>query len=403
MHIDDIFGKALQNQQTGNLKQAENLYRKILKKQPDSFDALHMLGVLLSQTGQHDLATKYIGKAIRIKPTSFRAHYNLGNVFAAMGHNEQAISCYRTSLQINQNFIPSSMALGNIFQAQKQFDEAMACYNRVIALIPAPYEAYHNLGDIFLEKGQVQEAINHYRKALESNPNFPETYNNLGVALKAQGRLDEAINSYQKAVMQNPQFTNTCYNLGTVLRQVGKMEEAVKAYDMALRSNPNDIKSRWAKCVAQLPIMYLSQSSINTARNHYINNLIEFRNSPLLGTEQEREVAAEAVGSQQSFYLAYQGLNDLEPQKIYGDTVCQTMALRYPQFAQSLTMPPYSTMGQLRIGIVSGYFYHHTIGKLFRGWIENLDRQRFSLYEYYTERIKDRFTEMLQSTISVVS
>jgi protein O-GlcNAc transferase len=393
MNINGALRSALQHQQTGNFKQAENLYRKILKKQPDNFDALHMLGVLLSQTGQHNPATEYIEKAIQLKPTSFHAHYNLGNVFAATGHNEQAISCYRMSLQINQDFVPPSMALGNIFQAQKQFDESIACYNKVIAFTPDPYEAHHNLGDILLEIGEVHEAISHYVKALEINPDLPGTYNNLGIALKAQGRLEEAINAYQKAVMLNPQFTNAWYNLGTVLRQMGKMEEAVNAYDMALRSNPNDIKSRWAQCIAQLPIMYSSLSSIEVARKQYIENLLEFRDSLLLGTKKEREAAAEAVGSQQPFYLAYQGSNDLEPQKIYGDMVCQIMALQYPQYAEPPTMPSYSAGGQLRIGIVSGYFSHHTIWKLFRGWIENLDRQRFSLYGYYTGRIQDHFTD----------
>ncbi|MFH2095348.1 MAG: tetratricopeptide repeat protein, partial [Bacteroidota bacterium] len=277
---------------------------------------------------------------------------------------------------------------------------AIACYDKVIALIPAPYEAHHNLGDIFLEKGRVHEAISHYLKALEINPDLPETYNNLGIALRAQGKLEEAIDSYRKAVMLNPKCTNACYNLGTVLRQAGRLDEAVYAYDMAIRSNPMDVKSRWAKCVAQLPIIYPDQNSIEITRKQYIDNLLEFRDALPLGTKQEREAAAEAVGSQQPFYLAYQGLNDLEPQKLYGEMVCRIMRLRYPQFASSPIMPSYSPTGQLRIGVVSSHFYNHTVWKLFRGWIEKLDRQRFSIYGYSTGKIKDSFTNAAKQHFS---
>ena len=49
-------------------RRAEILYKKILKKQPDNFDALHLMGVLYSQLGKHDLAVDSIRRAIEIKP-----------------------------------------------------------------------------------------------------------------------------------------------------------------------------------------------------------------------------------------------------------------------------------------------------------------------------------------------
>ena len=56
-------------------------------------------------------------------------------------------------------------------------------------------------------------------------------------------------------------------------------------------------------------------------------------------------------------------------------------------------MPQLLSDDQIRIGVVSGYLYLHSNWKIpIRGWVENLDKQRFSLYGYYTGRTKDGAT-----------
>lgn len=43
MDINKAIQSALEHHQAGNLQQAESLYRKILKKQPQNSEVLHML------------------------------------------------------------------------------------------------------------------------------------------------------------------------------------------------------------------------------------------------------------------------------------------------------------------------------------------------------------------------
>ncbi len=118
------------------------------------------------------------------------------------------------------------------------------------------------------------------------------------------------------------------------------------------------------------------------------------RDTVSVETRQDIEDAANAVGSDQPFYLAYQGMNNRELQQIYGDLVCRVMALRYPEFSDRPSMPPYSAGEPLRVGFVSGFFRLHSNWKVpIRGWIENLDNKRFELYGYYTGRKKDCVTE----------
>ena len=68
--ISDI-DQALAHHQAGRLLQAEAIYRRILKAQPDDADALHLLGVVAHQRGEHEEAAAKITHRI----TSYNVCY----------------------------------------------------------------------------------------------------------------------------------------------------------------------------------------------------------------------------------------------------------------------------------------------------------------------------------------
>ena len=228
---------------------------------------------------------------------------------------------------------------------------------------------------------------------MQINPDFAEAYLNLGSIYGERdiGQLDEAIACYQKALQIKPNFAEAYLNLGMTLRNYGKWQEAITAYDKAIFLNPNYTMAHWARCMANLPIIYQKESDIQDSRNRYYKELLKLRE---LITPHEIDRWAEAVGIDQSFYLAYQGFNDRELQGLYGDMVCRIMSLRYPQFAQRPRMPTYFSGEPLRVGIISAYYHHHSNWKIpIKGWIENLDKHRFKIYGYYTGEKKDDATE----------
>ena len=59
--------KALCYHNSGQLQRAEELYRQILAHTPNHPDALHLLGVVLHQSGNHQAAIQYIHEAIRYR------------------------------------------------------------------------------------------------------------------------------------------------------------------------------------------------------------------------------------------------------------------------------------------------------------------------------------------------
>ncbi len=75
----------VEHHQAGRLLAAESVYRQILTENPQDFDALHLLGVIMQETGQPESAVELIKQAIQIKPEFAPAHSNLGNALEERG------------------------------------------------------------------------------------------------------------------------------------------------------------------------------------------------------------------------------------------------------------------------------------------------------------------------------
>ena len=427
MNINNAIQLALQHYQSGNLQHAEHLYKKILKKHPGSVATLHFLGIIYYRLGNHDLAISYIKrelelnsndpdaynniglalhakgkineaityyqKAININPNLFYIYFNLGNVFKDGKQLQEAITAYRKALQLNSNFAEAYNNLGIAYQEKGQINEAITYYQKALHINPNLANTYNNLGFVLYEKGQIDDSIYYCQKALQLNPHLIDAYNNMGNALGAKKKFDEAITYYEKALKLNPKLINVYYNLGNALKQQSKIDEAIAAYNKALTLEPSYFLARWARCISHLPIIYKDQLSIQIIRKQYSNDLIKLRDTVLLESGQDIQYACEAIGSHQPFLLACQELNDKELQQIYGGFVCRIMALKYPEFALLPTMPHYHLGDPIRVGMVSGYFRSHSVWKLFRGWVENVDKGRFVFFGYHTGRTTDQDTK----------
>ena len=163
----------------------------------------------------------------------------------------------------------------------------------------------------FQQKGRFREAIAAYQKALSIKPDLALTYNNLGNVMKRLNKFDAAIKYYQKAIKIQPDNIETIYyNLGNAFKQNGKIEAAVRAFEQALEITPNYAPAKLGICISQLPIIYSSIDEIEFKRNQYQQHLQNLAHSYQLTSQEERTKSAEAVGTFQPFYLAYQGLND---------------------------------------------------------------------------------------------
>ena len=421
--------KALRYYQTEDFPRSESLCKKILQIQPDNGEILHLLGSIYYATGNYDLALEYFRKALSCMPDNKDIYYDLGNVFQEQSRIEEAMNCYEKVLLLDPEYIAAYINIGVILddegkldeaidtyrkalqieadvdilnnnlglalQEKGRFDEAVTYFLRATQLNPQYADAYYNLGNAYLGKRQFDKALDCYKKAIRWDPTWADAYYNQGIVLHEKERFDEALISYQKALQFKSDFAEAYLNMGIVYKKLDKSDEAVTAFDKALEYRPKYFLPLWSLCMSRLRSIYPDQSSIERSRTEYHDELVKLHNIISTGSPVDVEIAAEAVGKQNPFYLAYQGFNDRELQAIYGDMVYKIMSFNYPQFDKKLIMPPHLPGEKLRIGIVSGFFFDHSNWKIpIKGWVQNLDRRRFQLFGYYTGEIKDRETEI---------
>lgn len=151
----NIYGQLLEQaaqwHRDKRLDDAEAVYRQVFEAEPGYIDALHLLGVIYSQRGDHATAERLIRQALRENPDSDTYHNNLGKALQGLGRLEEAANSYQRTLELNPGHV-------------------LAC---------------NNLGKVLVELGRRQEAIARFRQAVALRPDFNEAHSNLVRALDA--------------------------------------------------------------------------------------------------------------------------------------------------------------------------------------------------------------------------
>ena len=160
----ETFDLAVQNHKKNNFKVAENLYKKVLKTNPNHVDAHNNLGIIFKELGELQKAVDCYQKVIQIQPEDDYAHYNLGLVFKELGELQKAINCFQKVIQIQPDRVEDAhVGLGLVFKELGEHQKAISCYEKAIEIDPNYAGAYDNLGNILVVLKRFNEAINIYR------------------------------------------------------------------------------------------------------------------------------------------------------------------------------------------------------------------------------------------------
>src|SRR5947207_7353253 len=124
LSLQQAFALAVEHHQAGRLPEAEQLYRRILAAAPNQPDALHYLGVIAHQIGQHAAAIELMSRAINAGGARNASIFNnLGEAFRAAGQIEKAAECYREAIRLEPNFPGAHSNLGITLHNAGRLDE----------------------------------------------------------------------------------------------------------------------------------------------------------------------------------------------------------------------------------------------------------------------------------------
>jgi predicted O-linked N-acetylglucosamine transferase (SPINDLY family) len=267
--------------------------------------------------------------------------------------------------------------------------EAEALFKEICAANPDHVESLHFLGLIAFQRGHTDAAVDLIEQALALKPDYFEAHYNLGIILRQQGKLDEAAARLRQAVALRPDYLDAHKNLAAMRSEQGKFAEAIVSFERALALAPQDAELKFALCMAQLPVIYTDEAEITRQRAAYEKHLRALCDDADRGAL--RGDVASGIGLHRPFFLAYQGRNDRDLQRLYGSLLCGILAKRYPPAV--LARPP-APDEPVRVGIVSGFFWWHSVWKMpIQGWLSQLDRRRFRVFAYHTASRADSATK----------
>jgi predicted O-linked N-acetylglucosamine transferase (SPINDLY family) len=414
--------QALELHHAGRTADAERLYAMVLAVRPDHFDALQMLGVIKMQRGELATALRLVSAAMQLRPKSPQILLNYGLVLNAMSRHHEALASFDEALKHKGRFAEALNNRGSVLVTLGRSAESLDNFKRAIAIKPDYADAFYNQGNALKELDRYEEALKSYDRAIALRANYAKAHCNRGSVLDLLGRPADALVCYDRTLAIAPDFAEAMHNRCGALRALKRVDEALQSLDRLLAMHPyyskahcmhamtmadfnrpaealasfekavslqpDDSKARWGACTAALPILYADETEIAAARADY-----ERRLRALCASYEAGSIPGDlskGLGAGQPFFLAYQGQNDRELQGLFGSLASRIMADRY---GTAEIAPPPQPGEPIRVGIVSGFFFQHSVWKIgVKGWVTQLDRDRFQLFGYYTGAQQDAET-----------
>ncbi|MFW6239653.1 MAG: tetratricopeptide repeat protein, partial [Thermodesulfobacteriota bacterium] len=245
MDIPGRLNEAVALHQEGRGDRAEVLYREVLAEAPGHPDALHLLGLLLHQRGDHAGCVEHIGRALGASPENPVFLFNLAVAQAESGQKGEAAATYRRLLERDPRHAQARFNLGNLYRDLEDAGAAEECYREALRVKPDYVKARLNLGTLLQALGRLDEAEAEFGTGREQAPRSAGPYFRLGGLRRIRGRFPEAIDAYGRALEFDPKLVKAHNNIGNIHQDLGDLEKARSAYSRAVRTQPDYLVARF--------------------------------------------------------------------------------------------------------------------------------------------------------------
>ena len=162
-----------------NFEKASDIYKKIIKKYPNNFDANFNLGTIYAKNNNLEKSVELLEMAASINPNNENTFNNLGLIYLNLRNNEKALEVSKKAISINPNSSIAYSQLGIIYSNLGNINEATKSYLKSISLNPKNIFANYNIGNLYKRTNNIKNSEKYLNITLELDPNHLPAYNNL--------------------------------------------------------------------------------------------------------------------------------------------------------------------------------------------------------------------------------
>jgi tetratricopeptide (TPR) repeat protein len=218
----------------------------ILRADPRHFDALHLLGVICTNRGQHAGGVSYLLRADAARPNDPRLLANLGASYGAMQRFDKAVEAYQRALALGYRDAGVLNNMGLALRGLDQREEALDALRAAIVLDPGNDPALYNLARAKIASGHLADGEADFRLLRDRLP--PETpaeriievTNELARVVADLGRAEEALEILRAAIARQPEVASFRWHEALLLLLMGRFREGWAAYETRWESPGHD-------------------------------------------------------------------------------------------------------------------------------------------------------------------
>lgn len=217
---------------------AAKLLRGFVDKAPKAKEANQVrvqLANALRRAGQLDDATEQLRAVLRVEPRMQTALDALGMVYEARGQHELADLVLHKALDVDQTAKAAADVynnLGLVALARRRDQEAFADFDQASRIDPSLTVARRNKAMVYLDCGDYARAADELQAVTRADPTDVDAWNALGVAERGAGKLDAAQRAYEKALAADPTgpgAADALYNLAVLNMDFRKDPQKARA------------------------------------------------------------------------------------------------------------------------------------------------------------------------------
>ncbi len=320
--MNDLFNNALNLFENGQLEKSQKICVEILKKNPEDFDTLYLLGIIYFKKNNYKNSNKLFEKAIKINFNNYEIH------------NYNAISLVKL----------------------KKYSLAIKSWENSIKIKPDFAEAYNNKGGCLIEIKQFEDALKNFETAIKIKPEFAEAYNNKGISLVKIKQFEKALKSFERAIIIKANFSEPYINIGNLFKDhLDRPEDAIKFYEKAIKLNPNSKNALSALIFTKLTLCEWK---------YYNDDLKKLKKK---------------ITNKENFSNAFNILAFYDSLEIQNDNLKMYIKDRFPNKKNFYPISQKYSNKKIRVAYYSADFRNHPVCNQLVNLIELHDKSRFEI------------------------
>lgn len=267
---------ALQLEQQGKAKEAELIWRDILKARPGDPEPMAHIGLLEARQNRYKEAVPFYRKALAVNPNvpglrldlalalfkgdelkeaipefealrrnavpdspdALRATVLIGMSYYGLGDYGKAAPYLKQAVDADPNSLELLLALEHSYLWSHQFKYVLDVYHKILTLNPDSAEADMVAGEAMDEMKNNEGATAMFRAAVKADPKLPDVHFGLGYLLWTQKRYPDAAKEFQAELANDPQHAQALLYLADADIQMNQVDDARPLLERVVKLDP---------------------------------------------------------------------------------------------------------------------------------------------------------------------